>query len=194
MTKKPCLTVITGFALCGKTSLARRLSTELGCFHQDIDKLQIGVFGWEGHPKPDPSLIDLSPLLRPLRKVHRASTAMLISMAETFLEEGESLVVSALSLVFPENQERLAEIVSKNDAKFRQILCHLPEVTREEIERRIAADQFGVGFNVRLATTYEQYLFGLKQFPTPSLPYLAVDMTKPFEKCVVEALHYIHSE
>lgn len=202
---KPKLIAVTGICLGGKTRISELLSQELGCFHMDVDELRIRVFGWDNHPRPDPSLVDLTPLNEMDPKERRAAPYMLLAMAEAFLREGESIIISALAIGEGENYDRLLRVAETTGADLKVILCMPLSATREEIERRISTRPFGEGYNTSTVVTYEQYCWALrnhyswaleeKRPLSPPYPCLLLDTAaKSLSECVEGALAYIRSE
>jgi predicted kinase len=193
---KPQLIAITGIVAAGKTSLGERLSEKLQCRFQDIDNLRIDVFGWENHPRPDPTLIDLSPLVAQDKTEREASYKMLLGMAEAFLKNGRSIIVASFSMGRPWNQNHLQAIAAKTGADLKLIRCMPHSADRREIERRLAAGTFGENYNVRLPVTFAQYDFIWQQLLNEEVayPHLLLDTGEPFDECVKKALDYIRSE
>ncbi len=181
-------------ALHGKTTIARALARELGWYHQDVDELRIRVWGWANMPRPDPSLVDLGPLLVGDQKERKAQGYMLLGMAEGFLEAGESIILSAM-LGEAALYHRLQGLVFRIRADLKFIWCAPSAMTRKEFERRSAANPFvyGVGYNVRLLSTYEQYLWAVERYQEVQGPHLTLDTSRPIDECVAMALRYIRS-
>lgn len=188
----PTLVAVDGMALHGKTTIARLLAQHTGWYHQEVDELRVKVWGWANMPRLNPSLVDLTPLLQGDQRERKAQGYMLLGMAEGFLEAGESIILSAM-LGEASLYKRLLDIVERTGADLKFIWCAPSVMTREEFERRLAADPFvyGVGHNVRLLSTYEQYLWAVERYQEVSGPHLKLDTSQPADECAAAALRYI---
>jgi predicted kinase len=184
------LIAVGGAPLHGKTTIAKRLSRELGFYHKDVDELRVDVFGYANLQPPNRSLVDLRPLHTDKRE-RLSQDYMLEGMVRGFLEAGESIIISAM-LASMAQLGRLRETAERNNAHFKLIHCFPLNMTREEVERRIAdSPPFGTAYNVRQPVTWEQYLWARDQMETWTLPHLILDTMRPLEECIKRALAYI---
>ncbi len=164
----------------------------MGILHVDIDDVRTAIFGLEEHPKPDPTLVDLSPIRKLDQLPRKLSYKAILFFAEKFSELGKSVIISATFSQF-ETREKLRSIAKTNGAELKLIKCEFLNDTKEEVEKRIASRQFGKN-SLSLIVNYDQYLWQ-KSIEKPFQEnHFLIDTSHSPEICLKKALEYINSD
>ena len=185
---KQRLTVICGWPMSGKTTVARGLKHALGDHWIDADDVWVLFFG-----QPNPNPVTEEERAKDGQEVRR-TYQLLIAGAGLHLELGRSLIISApfsRTVGWSDLTEMMKGIP---DVEVKVIWCKPSSDNETEIAQRLSLRQFGVNCWSSVNTS-DRYLSGRGKFETPAIPHLMLDTSLPFTEgdSVSQALAYIKS-
>lgn len=186
-TPENLLSVICGWPLCGKGTIARAVSERLRIRHLDIDEnIRRPIFG-PPHPHPETS----PELMKQDGQEMLASYKLLLLAADCFLEQRRSVILTA-TFSRMSYQEMLAATLGKHPhAKARIIWCYPKNDSPEEVCRRL--EKRRLEGSASSVNSMERYLEVKGRFEPIELLHLQIDTSPPNteEACVRQALAYI---
>jgi predicted kinase len=169
---KQSLTVLGGWPLSGKTTVARGLSNKLNRHWIDADDLWVLCFG-----KPNPNPVTDEEKAKDAQEVRR-TYQLLVAAAAKNLEMGRSVIISApfsRQIGWSDVTEMLKQFP---EVHLKAIWCRPTADSEAEIKARLAERQFGVN-SWSSVNTQDRYLAGREKFETPPIPHLVLNTSPP---------------
>lgn len=166
------LTVLCGWPMSGKTTVARGLAEKLNRHWIDADDIWVLCFG-----KPNPNPVTEEEKAKDREEVRR-TYQLLIAAAAKNLEMGRSIIISApfsRQIGWDDVTNMLKQFP---EVQLKVIWCCPSADSTDEINVRLANRQFG--FNCwSSVNTQERYLAGREKFEPPTVPHLVLDTSPP---------------
>lgn len=166
------LTVLCGWPMSGKTTVARGLAEKLNRHWIDADDIWVLCFG-----KPNPNPVTDEEKVKDGQEVCR-TYQLLIAAAEKNLEMGRSIIISA-----PFSRQvgwfDVTEMLKRfPEVHLKAIWCRPSADGNTEISARLANRQFGVNCWSSV-NSQDRYLAGRQKFESPTVPHLILDTSPP---------------
>lgn len=152
---QPTLVVVAGLPLSGKTTLSRVLAPALkmhGCDVDNVLKLAFGILDEEQYTNRWKNPEEAAKITQ---REMRMGYILLHQIVELSLEAQRSLLICA-TYSRKSSQEFLREIIRKQNARLRIIVCDLKNDTKQEIEKRLnREDNRGMVYGAKSFAHYE---------------------------------------
>ncbi len=185
---KQTLTVICGWPMSGKTTIARGLEAALGIHWLDADPIWVLHFG-----KPNPNPVTDEELKKDGMEVRRTYQLLIMSAGLT-LEMGRSLIISAPFSRTVGWADLGNMLTAFPEVQLKAVWCHPKGDGSSEVAARLEARVFGENCWSSV-NTEERYMKGKSRFEIPPVPHFELDTSPPNtpEESIQQAVDYVRS-
>ncbi|OGY65337.1 MAG: hypothetical protein A3A16_02725 [Candidatus Harrisonbacteria bacterium RIFCSPLOWO2_01_FULL_44_18] len=183
--KTPCLIVVCGWPVSGKSTIAENLSKELKIHWVDIDDIRRIIFGIP-HPHPDQS-----PELRARDNQEMSeSYQLLMHVVDFHLTYNRSLIITA-TFSRKTGQDALQNIYEKHPSvPVKIIQCKPTLLDDTAVEKRISSRGFGEKY-IGGVNSLARYHEVKDRYEPIELPHIEIDTSGDISQCVEAALKFI---
>jgi predicted kinase len=174
--KAKTLIALGGTPFTGKTTIGRKLQTQLAVPFIPVDFLRVLAFGKTTNHQDDPR--------DDARQLSRAYP-MQSAIADALLSLGDSLIIEG-TLSRRHYHDVIASMCAKHGAALKIIMLAIPE--EKEVETITARAQQRCNDDPSGATSIDDYFRVKNRFEWPTLPHLNLDTTMPLETCIDQCI------